>query len=147
MLALDTNILVYAHRAGTPHHEQATELLRRLGEGGRLYGLFWPSLYEFLRVVTHHRVFDPPSTVDQALAAVSDFLAPPPARVLSETPLHSEVLRSVLQETPVSGNLLHDAHLVALALEHGVHEILTTDGDFRRFTQVSSRNPFADSRK
>jgi len=142
VIAVDTNILVYAHRAGTRYHEAASGLLRRLAEGRTPYALFWPSLYEFLRVVTHHRVFDPPSTIPEALEALADFLRPPPVQILSETPAHDEILREVLATSPVSGNLMHDAHLVTLALEHGVHEILTLDEDFRRFPQVSSRNPF-----
>lgn len=142
MVALDTNILVHAHRAGTAHHEAALALLRDLSEGPEPYALFWPSLYEFLRVVTHHRVFDPPSSLGDALEAVTDLVAPPVVRVLSETARHSALLARVVRETRVTGNLIHDAHLVALALEHGVREILTLDGDFARFPQVSSRNPF-----
>jgi hypothetical protein len=143
VVAVDTNILVFAHREGTEYHRPAVELLRRLGTGRTPYALFWPSLYEFLRVVTHRRVFDPPSSMTVALDALTSFLEPPVARVLSETPAHAEVLRQVLAAARVSGNLVHDAHLVALALEHGVHEILTLDEDFRRFPQISARNPFA----
>ncbi len=142
MIALDTNILVYAHREGTLYHKAAVELLRRLSEGLTPYALFWPSLYEFLRVVTHHRVFDPPSKLDEALEALSNFLQPPAVQILSETSAHDAILREVLAVSRVTGNLMHDAHLVALALEHGVHEVLTLDDDFRRFPQVSSRNPF-----
>ena len=142
MLALDTNILVHAHRRGTAHHAEALELVRRLAEGAEPYALFWPSLYEFLRVVTHHRVFDPPSTTSDALEAVRDFLAPPVVRVLGETTRHAALLERVLQESRVTGNLIHDAHLVTLGIEHGVHEILTLDGDFARFSQLASRNPF-----
>lgn len=142
MIALDTNILVHAHRRGTAHHESALDLLRALSEGHAPYALFWPSLYEFLRVVTHHRVFDPPSPPAEALEAIRDFLAPPVVRLLSETPRHPALLERVVRETRATGNLVHDAHLVALALEHGVHEILTLDGDFARFPQVASRNPF-----
>ncbi len=141
MIALDTNILVYAHRRGTPHHAKAYGLVETLAQGHEPYAVFWPSLYEFMRVVTHHRIFDPPSTREQALEAVLQFLAPPAARALSEGTHHAELLRRVLSESPVSGNLMHDAHLVALALEHGVHEILTADADFSRFRQISSRNP------
>jgi uncharacterized protein len=142
VIALDTNILVHAHRRGTTHHEQALALLTALGEGPTPYALFWPSLYEFLRLVTHHRVFDPPSTTAEAMEAIRDLLAPPVVQVLSETARHQPLLERVLQDSRVTGNLIHDAHLVALALEHGVHEILTLDGDFARFPQVASRNPF-----
>lgn len=142
MIALDTNILVHAHRRSTLHHEAALALVRELSEGPAPYGLFWPSLYEFLRVVTHHRVFDPPSTPSEAVEAIRDFIAPPVVRVLSETTRHPALLDRVIGEARATGNLIHDAHLVALALEHGVHEILTLDGDFARFSQVTSRNPF-----
>jgi toxin-antitoxin system PIN domain toxin len=142
VIALDTNILIHAHRRGTAHHEPALALLAGLAGGHAPYALFWPSLYEFLRVVTHHRVFDPPSTTAEALEAIRDFLAPPIVQVLSETVRHPSLLERVLQESRVTGNLIHDAHLVALAMEHGVHEILTLDGDFARFPQVASRNPF-----
>ncbi len=141
MIALDTNILVYAHRRGTHEHTKAYRLLESLACGHEPYAIFWPSLYEFLRVVTHHRIFDPPSTREEALEAVEQILAPPTVRVLSEGAHHADLLHRVLHDTPVSGNLMHDAHLVALALEHGVHEILTADADFRRFPQIRSRNP------
>jgi hypothetical protein len=141
LIALDTNIFVYAHRRGTVQHLKAYRLVETLAQGREPYAMFWPSLYEFLRVVTHHRIFDPPSTREEALEAVEQFLAPPAIRILSEGIHHVEMLRRVLRQTPVSGNLMHDAHLVALALEYGVHEILTADADFRRFPQISSRNP------
>jgi hypothetical protein len=143
VVAIDTNILVAAHRRGVPHHQDALALISRLAEDEVPFALFWPSLYEFLRVVTHHRVFDPPSTVQEALEALEDFLAPPAVRIVSETPVHPALVRRVISEAGVTGNLVHDAHLVALALEHGIHEILTLDADFRRFPHVSSRNPFA----
>lgn len=143
MVGVDTNILVFAHREGTTYHRPALDLLRRLSTGRIPYALFWPSLYEFLRVVTHHRVFDPPSSAEEALDALASFLEPPAVRVLSETPGHADILRQVVAGNRVSGNLMHDAQMVALAVEHGVHEILTLDEDFRRFPQVSARNPFA----
>jgi toxin-antitoxin system PIN domain toxin len=142
LIALDTNILVHAHRRGTRYHDQGFALLKTLSEGPAPYALFWPSLYEFLRVVTHHRVFDPPSTPAEALEAIRDFLAPPLVRVLSETSRHALLLDRVLRESRATGSLIHDAHLVALALENGVHEILTLDADFARFPQVANRNPF-----
>lgn len=142
MIALDTNILVYAHRHGSTYHTEAYRLVATLAESREPYALFWPSLYEFLRVVTNHRVFDPPSSPGKAFEALAQFLAPPGVHVLSEGIHHHEILERVLRETPVSGNLMHDAHLVALALEHGVHQILTADADFSRFPQIFSRNPF-----
>lgn len=143
MLAPDTNILVYAHRAGLPRHREARRLLARLAEGRAPYALFWPSLCEFLRVVTRHRVFSPADAACHGAGCSDRFSRTACVRVLAETPEHGEILRAVLRRTPVEGNLMHDAHLVALALEHGVEEILTLDGDCKRFPQVRSRNPFA----
>ena len=80
---LDTSILIHAPREGTPYHDLALRLLRRLTEGRAPYALFCPSLYEFLRVVTHHRAFDPPSSVEEALEALGHFLEPPVVRSLS----------------------------------------------------------------
>ncbi len=142
MIALDTNILVCAHREGPAYHEPAINLVRNLSEGRRPYGLFWPSPYEFPKVVTHNRLLDPPSTVEEALDALEAFLWPPTVRLLAETPSHEAILKQVLRESKVEGNLIHDAHLVALALEHGVREILTLDSDFKRVPQVLSRSPF-----
>jgi len=87
-------------------------------------------------------VFDPPSTVDEALEALFHFLQPPAVQILSETAAHDSMLREILAVSRVQGSLMHDAHLVTLALEHGVHEILTLDEDFRRFPQIASRSPF-----
>ena len=141
MIALDTNVLVAAHRLDAPAHAASFKLIEGLALGARPFGLFWPSLYEFLRVVTHHRVFDPPTSVEKALAAIDEFISLPAVRVLSETERHAEVLHEVLRASPVAGNLLHDAHLVALAIEHGVHEIITYDKDFKRFSQVRTSEP------
>ena len=141
MVALDTNVLIAAHRRDAPTHAASYALLERLASSARPFGLFWPSLYEFLRVVTHHRVFSPPSSLDNALAAISEFISVPTARLLAETERHAEVLRQVLEQSPVEGNLVHDAHLVALAVEHGVHEIITYDRDFKRFSQVLTSEP------
>jgi len=141
MLAIDTNVMVAAHRRDAPNHEAALALLTALAAKPAPFALFWPSLYEFLRVVTHHRVFDPPSPLADALRAVADLTALPTVRVLSETGRHTEVLRQVLAESPAEGNLIHDAHLVALAIEHGVDELVTYDRDFARFPQVRTRQP------
>ncbi|MEK7705868.1 MAG: TA system VapC family ribonuclease toxin, partial [Myxococcota bacterium] len=117
------------------------ELLARLANGTQPFGLVWPGRYEFLRVVTHRRVFDPPTSLADAIRTVEDFVAMPMARLLSETERHAQVLAKVLSRSPVDGNLVHDAHLVALALEHGVHEIVTYDRDFARFDAVRACTP------
>lgn len=133
MVGVDTNILVYAHQPGMPRHAQALRRLRELAEGAAPLALPWPCAYEFLRVVTHRRVFDPPSTTEQAWAFLRNVLDSPAAVLLSETDRHADVLERVLRDAQVTGNLVHDAHIAALLLEHGVQDFLTTDADFHRF--------------
>ncbi|MBI4231296.1 MAG: PIN domain-containing protein [Planctomycetes bacterium] len=146
MIGLDTNILVYAFDSRSMHHEEGIALLHRLAEGTGPFALFWPSLHEFLRVVTHPRVFSPPADTREALAWLEVLLQSPSAMLATETPRHREVLERVLLESDVRGNLVYDARLVALALQHGVDEILTVDGDFARFPQIRWRNPFRGGR-
>jgi toxin-antitoxin system PIN domain toxin len=142
VIAVDTNILVYAHRAETAHHVAAVRLLRGLAEGDAPWAIPWPCIYEYLRVVTHARVFDPPSTPEDALENAEALLDSPSLHLLGEGPAHRGALRRALLDGRASGNLVHDAHLAALALEHGVTEFLTVDADFARFRGLSVRNPF-----
>lgn len=142
MRAIDTNVLVFAEIVTSPQHARAREVLRELVEGASAWALPWPCVYEFLRVVTHPRVYHPPVPVDLALQDLRAILGSPSLVLLSETPRHAEVLEAVIQESGVSGNLVHDAHIVALCLEHGVSEIITGDRDFRRFAGITATDPF-----
>ena len=142
MLAVDTNVLVYAEIETSPFCARARALLKRLSEGRGPWALPWPCLYEFLRVVTHPRVYRPPVPVDRARADLSMILASPSLVLLSQTERHAEILQEVLAESGVAGNLVHDAHIVALCREHGVDELLTADRDFHRFRGLRIRNPF-----
>jgi hypothetical protein len=142
MIAVDTNILVYARRSETPHHPAARTLLRRLAEGAEPWALPWPCVYEFLRVVTHPRIFDPPTDLDRALEDLDSLFASPSLALLGEGPAHPAHLRRMVSEARAGGNLAHDAHIAALLVEHGVQELWTTDRDFARFPGIHARNPF-----
>jgi len=143
VLAVDTNILVYAEIVNSPFHAIARTRVRELSEGPTPWALPWPCVYEFLRVVTHPRVYHPPVPAAVARADVAVILASPSVVLLAETARHAEVLDKVLAESGVTGNLVHDAHIVALCREHGVDEILSADEDFRRFPRIRLTNPFA----
>jgi len=143
VIALDTNILVYARRGECPHHAAARNLLRRLAEGEARWALPWPCVYEFLRVVTHPRVFDPPSDPDGVMGDLVRLLASPSVVMLGEGPAHFGHLRRTVGAGRAAGNLAHDAHIAALAIEHGVRELFTVDRDFTRFPGLRTRNPFS----
>lgn len=142
MIAIDTNVLVYARRAESAHHAAARTLIANLAEGTTPWTLPWPVVYEFVRVVTHARVFDPPSPLDAVLHDLESLLASPSLTMLGEGPAHVRHMSEQLREGAAAGNLAHDAHIAALLIEHGVTELLTADRDFARFPRVRATNPF-----
>jgi toxin-antitoxin system PIN domain toxin len=145
VIALDTNILVYARREETEFHAVARKLVRSLAEGDEPWGLPWPCVYEFLRVVTHSRVFDPPTSSADALEGIVSLLESSSIRMLGEGPNHIMHLVRMIDAGAARGNLVHDAHIAALALENGVTELWTADRDFSRFAGLRIRNPFTDT--
>jgi hypothetical protein len=140
--AIDTNVLVYSEVVSSAHHRAARELLVKLAEGAVPWALPWPCVYEFLRVVTHPRVFAPPVPADVAMSDLAQILASPSLVLLSETERHPEILRDMMKASRVTGNLVHDAHIAALCVEHGVSELVTGDRDFGRFP-IRTFDPFA----
>ena len=143
MIALDTNVLLHARRHELPRHERARQLLRELAEGDEPWAIPWPCVYEFVRVITNPRVFDPPSDLDTVLDDLDALLASPSLVLLAEGPAHRAHLRRMAQGGRAAGNLAHDAHIAALVTEHGVAELWTLDRDFARFPGVRTRNPLA----
>ena len=133
MIAVDTNILVYAHRAELAKHEPAAARLVALAEGPAAWALPVFCLGEFLRVVTHPRLFDPPFTAAEACRALERVLGSPSLEVISPGPSFPELLAEAVQEADAVGNLVFDAQIVALCRESGVRVLLTEDRDFDRF--------------
>src|SRR5688500_6733866 len=133
MIAVDTNILVYAHRRDSDFHTAADRLVRDLAEGRGSWAVPWPCLYEFLAVVTHPRIYAPPSTIEQAIDQVDAWLESPSLVLLGEGVDHWQTLRDVVARGRVSGVLVHDARVATFCLTHGVRELLTADRDFGRF--------------
>jgi hypothetical protein len=143
MQAIDTNILIHAEVESSPRHGVALDILHRLAEGAAPWAIPWPCLYEFLRVVTHPRVFHPPVPLNIAFEDLKQVLASPSLILLAETGRHASVLEQVLRQASPTGNLIHDAHIVALCLEYGVSELITGDRDLSRFEGLKIVNPFA----
>lgn len=137
MIAVDTNILVFADRAELPLHAEAITVLRRLAENDAAWALPVFCIGEFLRVVTHPRLFDPPTPAKDAVDAIDALLESPSVRVLLPGERYWPLLRDVLQNSGAAGNLVFDAQVAALCLEHGARTILTEDRDFTRFADLT----------
>ena len=142
MQAIDTNILIYAEITSSEHHDIALQVLSELSEGAVPWAIPWPCIYEFLRVVTHSRVYHPPMPLSVALQDLQQLLQAPALLLLSETSSHTEILSKVLEDSGVTGNLIHDAHIAALCIEHGITEFISGDRDFTRFSSLTISNPF-----
>ena len=143
MFVVDTNILVYAAAKVFPKHGAAAAFLDEWRAARTPWFLTWGILYEFMRVTTHPRVLKEPWTCTEAYTFAAGLLASPSLTILQETENHQDVLNNLFRRYPqVSGNRVHDAHIAALMVEHGIREIRTTDADFRRFQQLIVVNPF-----
>lgn len=141
MIAVDTNILVYAHRADGLHHGAAYAALESLATRGVAWAVPWPCLHEFLAVVTHPRLFDPPSSLADALGAFHDLLGLAGMHPLAEEPDHADLLVDLLTTSGVTGPKVHDARVAAICLSHGVDSLWTADRDFSFFPQLRTHNP------
>ena len=139
MIGVDTNILVHAHREDSPWHERAKRALASLG--GERWGIAWPCVHEFLAVVTHPKIFNPPTPLEDALLAVETWIDAQSLVLLGELDGYWSVLSELLGSARVVGPRVHDARIAALCLQHGVRELWTMDRDFSRFPRLATRNP------
>jgi toxin-antitoxin system PIN domain toxin len=142
MILVDANILVYAHVASLTQHERARSWLDTALSGTPRVGLPWPSLLGFLRLVTNPRVFRRPESMAGAWTQVSAWLDADVAWIPQPTDRHGDVLASLLVAPGMQANLVPDAHLAALAIEHGL-VLCSTDGDFGRFATLRWQDPLA----
>jgi len=137
---VDANVLLYARNTADPRQRAAQTFLEQALNGPRRVGLPWLSLTAFLRVATHARVFPRPLTPQQAADQVADWLAAPAAWAPGPGPGHAEILLRLVRDLRLTGPLVSDAHLAALALEHGTG-IWSTDADFARFPGLTWQDP------
>jgi toxin-antitoxin system PIN domain toxin len=141
VIAVDTNVLVAAHRRDADRHAEAARTVKSLAQGGTRWSIPWACLHEFLAVVTHPRIFEPPSTTTQALDQIAAWLDSPSLELLPERFDHWEHLRALVEEGDVRGGRVHDARVAAVCLSHGVTTLLTADRDFGRFPRLRVANP------
>ena len=141
MILCDVNVLVYAYRTESQDHDRYAAWLRETIAAEQAYGVSELVLSGFLRIVTHPRVMRVPAPIEHALAFADALRRPPNAVTLSPGPRHWEVFERVCRDANATGNLVPDAYLAALAIEHGA-ELVTADRDFARFAGLRWRTPF-----
>lgn len=141
MIAVDTNLLVYAHREDSPWHEVGYRCIAQLAEAPGAWAIPWPCVHEFLAIVTHPAIYDPPTPVEAALDQVAAWLEGPNLVLLAENAGYWDRLRTLVGEGRVAGPQVHDARVAALCLHHGIEELWTADRDFSRFPALKVRNP------
>jgi toxin-antitoxin system PIN domain toxin len=144
MIAVDTNLLVYAHREDSLWHGIAYARIEELAEGRTPWAIPWPCLHEFLAIVTHPRIFSPPTPLAVATDQIEAWVESPSLILLSGIEGYWNELRSVLQVSLVTGPQVHDARVAALCRLHGIQELWTADRDFSRFHGLKVRNPLID---
>lgn len=141
MVAVDTNVLVYAHRQDSPWYDAAYEELTKLAEGDAPWAIPWPCLHEFLNVLTNRRLYQPPTPMAHALNAVETLMQSASLFLLSEGGQYFQELRSLIEVGNITGPQVHDARIAALCLAHGVTELWSADRDYSRFPRLKVRNP------
>jgi toxin-antitoxin system PIN domain toxin len=141
VIAVDTNILVYAHREDSPFNEAAFRRLAELAEGPAAWAIPWPCLHEFLAIVTHPRIYLPPTPLARALEQIDAWLDSPTLVLLSESAAHWPTLRAVVADGRLAGPQVHDARIAALCRQHGVRELWSADRDFSRYAGLATSNP------
>lgn len=141
MIAVDTNLLVYAHREESPWHAAAFERLGALAEGRAQWAIPWPCVHEFLGVVTHPRIYAPPTPLEAALDQIDAWSESPSLVLLAEGEGYWPIFRQLAATGRIRGPAVHDARIAALCRLHGVRELWTADRDFGRFPGLAVRNP------
>lgn len=146
MIAVDTNILVYSVREDSAWHRRALACLRQLAEGRGLWAIPWPCVHEFLAVVTHPKIYKPPTPLGDALLQVDYWMESPTLRLLGEGSEYWDHLKTLLEAGKILGPMVHDAHVAAICRATGVREVWTADRDYSRFGGLLARNPLIAAR-
>jgi toxin-antitoxin system PIN domain toxin len=145
VIAVDTNLLVYAHRRDSEWHEPASRVVKTLAESPAPWAIPWPCVYEFYAIATHPKIYDPPSTPDEARDQLDAWIESPSLVLLSEPRgFWRTSLTGLLGTARIVGPKVHDARIAALCQDAGVRELLSADRDFSRFPELTTRNPLVE---
>ena len=136
-------MLLYASDRSSDRHERARRFIEACAAGPEILCLTWPTLMAYLRIATHPRIFVAPLSPDEALGNVAALVGLPHVRVVSEQEGFLDAYKRIAGHLPVRGNLVPDAHVAAILLQHGVRTLYTNDRDFRKFESLDARDPFS----
>ncbi len=144
MIAVDTNVLVYAHRRELAEHDTAMQIMRGFAEGGEVWAIPWPCCYEFFGVVTNPRIWsDSATSPDRALRQLQAWTGSPNCRLIGETSNFWPILERFISKPYVRGGVVHDARVAAICVAHAARHLLTRDRDFELFPELVTVDPFA----
>ena len=141
--AVDVNVLLYASDTASPYAARAADFLAERASGREVFCLAWPTILTYLRVVTHSAILANPLFPERAMDNVEALVRVPHVRLLAAEEGFWDIYRELARAVPVRGNLVPDAHLAALLRQHGIRTLYTNDSDFRKFSFLDVRNPFA----
>ena len=141
MIAVDTNILIYAHRTDSAFHDRARSALESLAAGARSWAIPWPCAHEFFAIVTHPRIYKTATPPETALAQLRAMHGLANLAFIAEADDHLEQLEPLALGAKVHGGAIHDARIAAICLSNGVAELWSADRDFTRFPALTVRNP------
>lgn len=141
MIAVDSNLLVYAHKEGSPFHKATAEIVDSLRHQRAPWAIPWPCIHEFIGIATHPGIYKPASTLAEALGFLDAIFASPRLHLLAESPGYFEKLREIATAARLKGPRIHDARIAALCLHHGVSELWSADRGFSAFPRLKVRNP------
>jgi toxin-antitoxin system PIN domain toxin len=141
LIALDANILVYAHRKDSEWNEVASDVVTKLAEGSQSWAIPWPCIHEFLSIVTSPKIYKPSSTLVEAINQVELWMESPTLLLIGEGEGYWREFSAVSIAGRVTGGAVHDARIAAICCAHGVKELWTVDRDFGRFPKQKVKNP------
>jgi toxin-antitoxin system PIN domain toxin len=144
VIAIDTNLLVYAHRTDSEFHAESKALVESLSAGSEAWAVPWPCVHEFLAIVTNPRIFKAPTPLATALAAIRNVHENSGAEFLAEGEGYLDRLESLATAGRVQSGAIHDARVAAICVFHGIRELWSSDRDFSRFSTLRVRNPLVD---
>lgn len=141
MIAVDTQILVYATRADMPWHKAALSSMIKLAESGEPWAIPWACVHEFVGTLTRPKLLDPPSTLRDAFDAVDRWRVSPGLTFVGEGPNHLDTIRTLATSAKIAGARIRDARITAICIENGISELWTADRDLAAFAKLRIRNP------